>query len=139
MAGQVDFMTDQIVNVVAADQGGTIKAYAIATPERSPALPDVPTTKEAGLPDYEVSAWNAVFAPEGHAGARSRPSSSTRSTRRSTDETTKKRLLDLGGVLPDEQGRTPEALQTLVESRSRPLDAGAQGGRRRRELTADGG
>ena len=48
-----------------ADQGGNIKAYAIATPERSPALPDVPTTKEAGLPDYQVSAWNAVFAPKG--------------------------------------------------------------------------
>ena len=37
----------------------------IATTERSPALPDVPTTKEAGLPDYQVSAWNALFAPKG--------------------------------------------------------------------------
>ena len=44
-------------------KGGSIKAYGIATPERSPALPDVPTTKEAGLPEYQVSAWNALFAP----------------------------------------------------------------------------
>ena len=38
------------------DFTGAIKAYAIATEQRSPALPDVPTTKEAGLPDYQVSA-----------------------------------------------------------------------------------
>ena len=65
MASTVDFMTDQIVNVAPQIQGGNIKAFAIATPERSPALPNVPTTKEAGLPTYEVSAWNAVFAPKG--------------------------------------------------------------------------
>src|ERR671911_1745719 len=65
MANTVDFMTDQIVNVAPQITGGNIKAYAIATPERSPALPDVPTTKEAGLGNYEVSAWNAVFGPKG--------------------------------------------------------------------------
>ena len=58
-------MTDQIVNVAPQIQGGNIKAFAIATPERSPALPNVPTTKEAGLDGYEVSAWNAMFAPKG--------------------------------------------------------------------------
>ena len=65
VAGQVDFMCDQIVNLVEQIKAGTIKAYAVATPERSPALPDVPTTKEAGLPEYQVSAWNAIFAPKG--------------------------------------------------------------------------
>ena len=64
LSGQVDFMTDQIVNVAPQITGGNIKAYAIATPQRSPALPDLPTTKEAGLPNYEVSAWNALFAPK---------------------------------------------------------------------------
>ena len=65
VGGQVDYMCDQIVNLVAQVKAGAIKAYAIATPERSPALPDVPTTKEAGLPEYQVSAWNALFAPKG--------------------------------------------------------------------------
>ena len=69
VGGQVDYMCDQIVNVVPQIKGGTIKAYAIATPERNPSLPDVPTTKEAGLPEFEASAWNALFAPEGHAEA----------------------------------------------------------------------
>ncbi len=65
VGGQVDYMCDQIVNVIEQMRGGAIKAYGIATLERSPALPDVPTTKEAGLPDYQVSAWNALFAPKG--------------------------------------------------------------------------
>jgi tripartite-type tricarboxylate transporter receptor subunit TctC len=58
-------MCDQIVNAVPQIKGGTIKAYAIATPKRNPALPDVPTTTEAGLPEFQVSAWNALFAPKG--------------------------------------------------------------------------
>ena len=65
MAGQVDYMCDQIVNVVQQIQAGQIKAYAIGTPARNPALPDVPTSKEAGLPQFEAQAWNALFAPDG--------------------------------------------------------------------------
>src|SRR5215471_14768218 len=64
VTGQVDYMCDQIVNAVPQVLGGTIKAYAIATAERNPALPDVPTTKEAGLPAYLVTAWNGIFAPK---------------------------------------------------------------------------
>jgi tripartite-type tricarboxylate transporter receptor subunit TctC len=115
MAGTVDFMTDQIVNVSPQIQGGNIKAFAIATKERSPALPDVPTTKEAGLPDYEVSAWNAVFAPKGV------PQDivtklSDALVKALDDENTRKRLLELGGVIPSKEERTPAALQKLVES-----------------------
>jgi tripartite-type tricarboxylate transporter receptor subunit TctC len=44
VGGQVDYMCDQIVNLVEQINGGAIKAYAIATEERSPALPNVPTT-----------------------------------------------------------------------------------------------
>jgi tripartite-type tricarboxylate transporter receptor subunit TctC len=115
MSGQVDFMTDQIVNVAPQITGGNIKAYAIATPARSPALPDLPTTKEAGLGNYEVSAWNAVFAPK------ATPKEITAKLvdaldKALDDETTRKRILDLGGVIPDKAGRGPEPLQKLVES-----------------------
>src|SRR5207248_3055967 len=65
VAGQVDYMCDQIVNAVPQVQGGTIKAYAIGTPERNSSLPDVPTSREAGLPEFQASAWNALFAPKG--------------------------------------------------------------------------
>jgi tripartite-type tricarboxylate transporter receptor subunit TctC len=115
VAGQVDFGCDQIVNLVPQIQAGTIKAMAIATPERSPSLPNVPTTKEAGLPDYQVSAWNAIFAPKGTPKEITAKLSDALDKALS-DEATRKRILELGGVIPDQAGRGPQALQKLVES-----------------------
>src|SRR4030095_12382212 len=91
------------------------KAYAIATAERSPALPHVPTTKEAGLPDYQVSAWNALFAPKGTPKDIVAKLNDTY-MKALDDEGTRKRLLDLGSVIPDKAGRTPDALANLVKS-----------------------
>jgi tripartite-type tricarboxylate transporter receptor subunit TctC len=115
VGGQVDYMCDQIVNLVEQVNGGTIKAYAIATTERSPALPNVPTTKEAGLPEYEVSAWNALFAPKGTPKEIVAKLNETLS-KGLDDPATRKRLLDLGSVLPEGKGRSPEALADLVKS-----------------------
>ncbi len=115
VSGQVDFMCDQIVNLVPQIQAGTIKAYAIATPERSSAIPQVPTTKEAGLPAYQVSAWNAIFAPKGTPPEVVAKLADALS-KALDDPSTRKRLLDLGADLPDNAGRGPEALQKLVVS-----------------------
>src|SRR6185369_12869337 len=65
VGGQVDYRCDQVVSVTPQVQAGTIKAFAVGTPERNPALPDVTTAKEAGLPEFKASAWNALFAPKG--------------------------------------------------------------------------
>ena len=115
IGGQVDYMCDQIVNLVSQVKGGSIKVYAIATPNRSPALPDVPTTKEAGLPEYQVSAWNALFAPKGIPKEILAKLNDTL-VKALDDEGTRKRLLELGSVIPDKAGRTPQALSTLVKS-----------------------
>jgi putative tricarboxylic transport membrane protein len=115
IAGQVDYMCDQIVNIVQQVQAGQIKAYAIGTAERSPALPDVPTSKEAGLPEFQAQAWNALFAPKGTP----KPivdKLSEALDKALDDETTRKRLLDLGADIPDKANRSPEALQKLVAS-----------------------
>lgn len=115
VGGQVDYMCDQIVNLVEQVKGNAIKAYAIATAERSPALPDVPTTKEAGLPEYQVSAWNALFAPKGTPKPIVTKLNETY-VKALDDEATRKRLLDLGSVIPEKSGRTPDALANLVKS-----------------------
>jgi len=115
VGGQVDYMCDQIVNLVEQINGGAIKAYAIATAERSPVLPNVPTTKEAGMPEYQVSAWNAVFAPKGTPKDVVAKLNAALSAALD-DPATRKRLLDLGSVIPDQKGRTPEALADLVNS-----------------------
>ena len=114
IGGKVDYACDQIVNLVTQIQGGNIRAYAIATPERSPALPDVPTTKEAGLPNYQVSAWNAVFAPKGTPQAIVDKLNDAL-VKALDDAGTKKRLLDLGGVLPTGEERTSAWLGQYVQ------------------------
>ena len=115
VAGQVDYMCDQIVNAVPQINAGTIKAYAIATPERNPSLPNVPTTAEAGLPTFQAQAWNAMFAPKGTSPAVV-ASLNAAAIKALDDETVKKRLLELGSVIPTPAERTPEALAALVKS-----------------------
>jgi tripartite-type tricarboxylate transporter receptor subunit TctC len=115
VGGQVDYMCDQIVNVVPQVLGGTIKAYAVGTPERNPALPDLPTTIEAGLPDFQASAWNGLFAPRGT----SKPildKLSAALDKALDDEMTRQRLLDLGSDIPDKARRGQQPLATLVTS-----------------------
>jgi tripartite-type tricarboxylate transporter receptor subunit TctC len=114
VAGQVDYMCDQIVNLVPQIQAGTIRAYAVALPERSPALPDVPTTKEAGLPDYQVSAWNAIFAPKKTPGDVVKRLNDAL-LKALSDGGTRKRLLDLGADLSNKDAQSPQGLQKLVE------------------------
>jgi tripartite-type tricarboxylate transporter receptor subunit TctC len=115
VGGQVDYMCDQIVNLVEQVKGGAIRAYAIAIPARSPALPEVPTSKEAGLPDYQVSAWNALFAPKGTPKEIVAKLNDTL-IKALDNDATRKRLLELGSVIPDKAGRSPQALAELVKS-----------------------
>lgn len=115
VAGQVDYMCDQIVNAVPQIKGGTIKAYAIGTAARNPALPDVATSKEAGLPEFQASAWNAVFAPRGTSQAVIDKVSAALD-KALDDESVRKRLLDLGSDIPGKDRRGPQALASLVKS-----------------------
>jgi tripartite-type tricarboxylate transporter receptor subunit TctC len=115
VGGQVDYMCDQIVNVVPQINGGTIKGYAVGTPERNPALPNVPTAKEAGMPQFEASAWNALFAPKGTP----KPvldKLNAAVVKALDDENVRKRLLDLGSDIPPKERRTPQVLADLVKS-----------------------
>ncbi len=115
IGGQVDYMCDQIVNAVPQVQGGTIKAYAIGTEQRNPALPNVPTSKEAGLPEFQASAWNALIAPKGTP----KPvvdKLSAALDKALDDEPTRKRLLELGSDIPGKDRRGGAALLALVKS-----------------------
>jgi tripartite-type tricarboxylate transporter receptor subunit TctC len=115
VAGQVDYMCDQIVNAVPQINAGTIKAYAIATAERNPSLPGVPTTAEAGLAAFQAQAWNAIFAPKGTSPA-ILASLNAAASKALDDQGVRKRLLELGSVIPAPADRTPEALAALVKA-----------------------
>jgi tripartite-type tricarboxylate transporter receptor subunit TctC len=61
----VDFFCEQVVSVAPAVKGKSIKAYVVSGDTRSAALPDVPSAKEAGDPEYQLSIWSAMLAPKG--------------------------------------------------------------------------
>ncbi len=65
VAGHVDFSVGTIIQTLPFIKQGQLKALAIAGAKRIPALPDVPTTTEAGLPDYDASNWWGLLAPAG--------------------------------------------------------------------------
>jgi tripartite-type tricarboxylate transporter receptor subunit TctC len=65
LAGQIDLEFDGLATSAPQINAGKLVAIAVASNKRSTAIPNVPTFKEAGLPDYEVSTWYSVFAPAG--------------------------------------------------------------------------
>ena len=65
LGGQVDFMCDQTTNTTSQIKADKIKVYGVTTKSRVPSLPSVPTLNEAGLSNFEVSIWHAVYAPKG--------------------------------------------------------------------------
>ncbi len=65
IAGQVDLMFDGLGSSANHIKGGRLHAIAVASDKRAPGFPDVPTTKDAGLPGYQVATWYGMFAPKG--------------------------------------------------------------------------
>ena len=114
VAGQTDFMCADIVT------GGPqypdkIKVLAIASPTRNAAIPDVPTSAEGGLPAFQASAWNGLFAPK----ATPKPILDRlvdALDKALDDEATRKRLGVLGGDIPDKANRGPAPFLALVKS-----------------------
>lgn len=65
LGGQVPIAFDNLPASLPHIQAGKLRALAVAGPQRSPALPDVPTLAEAGLPGYAVEPWFGVYGPAG--------------------------------------------------------------------------
>ena len=65
LGGHVDAIFGDPVSLLPHINSGKLRALAFAGPKRSAAQPEVPTTAEAGLPDFQVRAWHGVLAPAG--------------------------------------------------------------------------
>ena len=65
LGGHVDILFDSTALSMPLVKTGKLKALAVTSPERSPALPELPTMSEAGLPGYEVLLWFGLYAPAG--------------------------------------------------------------------------
>lgn len=63
VGGQVDLMFDNLPASIGQIRAGNLRAIAVTSAQRSPALPDVPTIAESGVPGFEATSWFALFAP----------------------------------------------------------------------------
>ncbi len=63
MGGHVPFTFDVVLTTLSQIKAGKLKALAVTSERRSPALPDVPTIAESGFPGYNAVGWNGLFAP----------------------------------------------------------------------------
>ena len=123
MAGNVDLGCDQTTNNAEQIRAGSVRAYAITTPARAPALPDVPTTAEAGLPAMRMSGWNMLFAPAGT------PRPVVERLNRALlavlrDENVLRRMVELGSMPASGERTTPAGAQAFWRAeiaRWRPL------------------
>lgn len=64
-AGEIDVAFEIAGPMLAQVQAGVVKVLAVSSEQRNPALPEVPTVAQAGLPGYTVASWNALAAPAG--------------------------------------------------------------------------
>jgi len=65
IAGQVQLMMEGLNSITPHAKAGRVRALGVSGPKRSPALPDVPTIAEAGVPGYEATTWNGIVVPAG--------------------------------------------------------------------------
>jgi tripartite-type tricarboxylate transporter receptor subunit TctC len=115
LAGQVDYVCDPILGPLSHVRAGTLKALAVATSKRHPALPDVPTSAEGGLPQFAAAPFYAVFAPKGTP----QPVLDRLVAALDTaldDDAARRRLVDLGAEIADKGRRGPAPLAALVKS-----------------------
>jgi tripartite-type tricarboxylate transporter receptor subunit TctC len=115
LGGQVDFMCDQTTNTTSQIKAKKIKVYGVTTKTRVNSLPDIPTMHEAGLPNFEVSVWHALYAPRGTP----KPviDKLTKSLQDALkDANVKQRFGDLGTEPVDEKRATPDALRAHLKS-----------------------
>jgi tripartite-type tricarboxylate transporter receptor subunit TctC len=113
LSGQIDMMFDQVVSATPHIVSGGVKPIVVTAPSRAAAIPNVPSSTEAGLPELQTIAWTALFAPKGTPKPIvERVNAALDKAMR--DEIVAKRLADLGADLPASGERTPEALGKLV-------------------------
>lgn len=109
VAGQIDFVITGTSVLLSQVRAGTVKAYAIAMPNRSAAAPDIPTTGEAGLPGYYSSVWQAMWVPKGTPkDIVMRLNAAVRAAL--ADPAARQRFADLALEIPTPEQQTPEAL-----------------------------
>jgi len=115
MGGHIDVACEQAVVMAAAIQGDKVNGIVVAGPQRLAAIPNVPTAKEAGVPDFQLNIWSGIYAPKGT------PKDIVAKLAAALDKTldepaTAEKLGKLGGTVPPKAERGPDHLRKTVAS-----------------------
>jgi tripartite-type tricarboxylate transporter receptor subunit TctC len=112
IGGQIPLMFANLSAVVGNIKAGQLRALAVTSAKRAPAVPDVPTLAEAGLPGVEAATWFALVAPAGTPrDVRARLNAEVKRALDLPD--VKQRFADLGMTAEDS---TPESLDAYIKS-----------------------
>ena len=118
ISGQIDFICDQTVTLIPHITGGSVRPLAVMSRAQLAQLPNLPTVAASGLPEVDVEAWNALFAPKG-------------TPRAVVDQlfalvedalavpTVRSRLVEFGAVIPAPEVAQPDALRAHVSAEIR--------------------
>lgn len=118
VAGQVDLLVVQAAVALPQVRAGTIKAIANLSPERSKAIPDIPTSDESGVPGLYMSGWFGFFAPKGTpADVIARLNAAM--VESLADPAVAKRFADLGLDIASREQQTPQGLAAYHEAEIR--------------------
>ncbi len=113
IGGQIDGVCDAAASVAQAIDDKLVRGLVVGSTVRLATLPDLPTSAEGGLPEFEAQGWNGLFAPKGTPPEIVAKLNATARAAVESDPV-KKRFADLSTVAPDANEHTPEVLQQLV-------------------------
>jgi len=117
MAGVLDVVLDQTVTMLPLHQDKKILSIAVSSPTRLPQMPEVPTFKEGGLPEFDLAIWNGVVAPKGLPAPVSARLVEAMSSLIDSQEF-KDRLSQLAAQAPAQAQRGPAPLMKLIQQDS---------------------
>jgi tripartite-type tricarboxylate transporter receptor subunit TctC len=115
LSGSIDGTCELIASAREHVVGGTVKGFGVASRERTPLLPDVPTSKEGGMPDFLIESWLGLYAPKGV------PPQILAKLREAVaaaleDPLVQKRFSEIGGGVPKREDRGGNRMLEIVKS-----------------------
>jgi tripartite-type tricarboxylate transporter receptor subunit TctC len=115
LAGDIDYVCDAAGAITEQITNGNVKGLVVSAKERLAALPDMPTAAEQGLPAFQAVGWNMLFAPKGT------PPEAMEKLVNAAEDALKdpvfrKRLVDLGAVVPTVAEAGPASSRELVRT-----------------------
>jgi tripartite-type tricarboxylate transporter receptor subunit TctC len=111
VSGQIDLMCAEASQTLTHVRGGKMKAFAVMSKTRFPALPEVPTMEEVGVSGLEISFWHGMWAPKGTPAAIVAKLNDA-VVAAFEDPAVRKRITDLGQAIPERKALTPAALSS---------------------------